>query len=298
MNKLEDYSINERVQSATQSVISSLSGAEHHIQRRLIDNVFSFTSCSGGCGTSTLVANLALALAKDNFSVLIIDLDIMYPVQHIFWNLNQRKSEDLYTLLTGETTLGDSLQRDKGVSVLCCLNRDLIAKNMADTEQVGDNMQSLLEQASSLFDVVLLDIPTAREFDQEATYRALDKSDFIFLILSECTNCITNLYRIPNNLRSIGVSQANMHYVLNKRTDVYLNKGLIEKNNIKLSHIIPYEKAVLEAGLYGKLFIEEGVSTSKNAIEFVKGVQQLKETLLECGGYVEDEAGTIISNKQ
>lgn len=286
----DNSNIGEKLQEHANNILRDLSGDGQEIRHRLIDNVFSFTSCSGGCGASTLVANLAMAFAKEKFNVLVIDMDICYPVQHIYWGLDQRKQADLYSLLTGGTSLGASLQRSVGgVSVLCSLNRTLIETAMIDTEQVARNTESLLEQASSLFDIVLIDIPTVRGHDHEAVYTSLYRSDFIFFVLSECANCVTNLYRVPMNMASLGIPKTTMQYIFNKRTDVYLNKKLIETNGVELSIILPYDKSVIEAGLCGKLFISDGVSTHTTALEFSKGIQQLKGRLLEIGGTVKHE---------
>lgn len=284
----ENINLSDGIKEVTQEVITKLSGLDQHFDKKLIDNVFSFFSCSGGAGTSTLVSNVAYALAKAKFSVLLIDLNITFPIQHMYWSLDQTKEYDLVSLLNGDRTLGECLQYNKAlnISFLVPLNRLIIDKAMIDNEQAGNNMQALLEQAASLFDVVLLDLPTYGMLDYEITNDTLYKSDFIYMVLDENVECIASIPRLLKNLNALGIPAQNVRYVMNKRTPLFYPTRVFKQLGIEVPIVIPYDRALIETSLRGDIFISKGASTSSSAKHFVKGILSLKDNILLNGGYV------------
>lgn len=60
---------------------------------KVIDNVIVFTGASGGTGASTLLANTAYLASTKGLRVLVVDLNVMYPVQHVYFGDGKQELE-------------------------------------------------------------------------------------------------------------------------------------------------------------------------------------------------------------
>jgi len=113
------------------------------------------TSATAGEGKSTLVSNLAIALAQANKHVLVIDADLRAPMQHRLFGLKDRIG--LATVLGGVDTLESAIQRTEieGLDVLPC---GPVPGNPA--EMLNDpTFTEHLNELADRYDLVLLDSP-------------------------------------------------------------------------------------------------------------------------------------------
>lgn len=104
-------------------------------------------------GKSSIAANLALSLSKNDHKVLLIDADIRKPSIHKIFELKTNRSLNAY--LKGEQTWEsqvDYLQRND--LFVMCATQDL---EHADQLLSSQNMHQLIEKASQEFDFVIVD---------------------------------------------------------------------------------------------------------------------------------------------
>jgi succinoglycan biosynthesis transport protein ExoP len=113
------------------------------------------TSAGAGEGKSTTVANLGVALAQAEHSVLLVDADLRKPALHAVFQ--QERTPGLSNVLAGEATL-DSVIVPTPVPRLSLLPAGAIPPNAA--ELLGSRrMSELLAAVRGRFDLVLLDSP-------------------------------------------------------------------------------------------------------------------------------------------
>lgn len=282
-----DRNISESIQQKASEVVYNLSGKDFNFSKKVIDNIFSFVSVTGGAGATTVISNLAYRLAKDGLNVLVIDLNICYPCIHLYFDLEQKEQPDLIKAVNGDNRLGDCLQfkMNKKLSFLVPTNRTVVYKIMVDSKQAGVNFSGIIEQAASLFDVVLIDIPSHGDLTFELANVAMFKSDFIYAVFDENVEAAVAIPRFIKNLQSTGIVEQNLRYVMNKRSSLFYPKRLLREMGIEPEAIIPYEPALIEAALRGNIFLEKGASTSKVAVQVVDAYNKLAEKLLRNGGY-------------
>ena len=92
------------------SVLTTMSGADSEPGIKIVDNIISFVSVAGGAGASTIVANFAKMAEKKNLTVLVIDMNILYPAQNVLFNVNYKdKQPDLVSFLLGEAEIGSCI---------------------------------------------------------------------------------------------------------------------------------------------------------------------------------------------
>ena len=269
-------------------LIKTLSGGEVKYTKKVIDNVILFTGASGGTGVSTIVANTAYISAQEGLRVLIIDLNIMYPSQHLYFNVNRKQEiekADLFSYLIGKSPIGDSIDVCGNISVLYANNRTLMDSINCESDAVISNFQSMILKLRQLFDIILIDCPL--KIEHTLCNFAFYTADSIYLVWDEGISCISNTEKIRRNMAASGIdTYTKMKVILNKRTDIPYNEYPFKKLNIELVEILPFEQDIIYSSLRSEVFCDKGASKSKNAAAFYNGMVSLTDSILKNGGYI------------
>jgi capsular exopolysaccharide synthesis family protein len=114
------------------------------------------TSSGPAEGKSTIVANLAVAMAQGGLSVVVIDSDLRNPYQHKIFGTGNRRG--LTTLLTHEHLPWTSVALETIVPRLFLVASGPMVPNPADILS-KNRLPQLLEELSREVDVVVLDTP-------------------------------------------------------------------------------------------------------------------------------------------
>jgi capsular exopolysaccharide synthesis family protein len=114
------------------------------------------TSAEPREGKSTIVANLALAMARSGCRIIVVDGDLRLPTLHKIFGLSNEMG--LSNILKQEATLDEAVQEGQ-VPGVWVLTSGASPPNPA--ELLGSSqMTSLIEQLARQFDVVLVDAPS------------------------------------------------------------------------------------------------------------------------------------------
>lgn len=277
------------VSDTAKGLAKELSGVDNINGKKIAENIVVFVGLAGGTGTSTLVANVGYKLVRKGYSVLVIDTNIMYPTQHIFWGIKQElEKDDFVSYLSGEKNFGECIEYKEGtkVGILTSNNRNLYDFVGTDTEGSSKNFAELLDRASVLFDIVLIDCSSRVE--TEIVNTALYKCDKIYCVMDENIECLSNYERFKNNLQSTGINYNKLKVIMNKRTSIYYAENVFKSLEMDLISVIPMELAVIESGIGGKIFIKNGVSENKTAAVFVRCIAELANIIAKDGGELQD----------
>ena len=286
MAENKNVRISDTIESISQDLIVRLSGKDTILEKKIIDNVFSFLSLAGGAGASTIIANVASKLAAQGFQVVVMDLNIAFPVQQLFFGSVQKvEVDDLCSVIMGDAPLGNALENHNGIYLLYSHNRLIYDKIITDSAIAGKTFSGLIESLSRLFDIVLIDVPTKGELEYEITNTALYESDYIFGIMDENTSCISAYNRLVNNFSYMGIAATNFKLVMNKRSNITYPASVFTNINKKPDIILPYDISITDAGLRGGIYIRSGKGDSKASRQFVMGIEDLSSLILEYGGY-------------
>jgi capsular exopolysaccharide synthesis family protein len=115
--------------------------------------VLQITSSEAGEGKSTVIANLATALAKAGQKVLLIDLDLRRPSQHRVWGLP--RSPGISDHLVGRAALPIRRVERHGVDVVTAGHEPPETQRML----ASDKLAQLVKEWRTSYDYVLLDSP-------------------------------------------------------------------------------------------------------------------------------------------
>ncbi len=120
--------------------------------------ILAVTSVREHEGKSTVSANVALSLARQNYKVLLVDGDMRRPTQqNLFLRKKDKLPATLGDLLTGKATMMDALWYDKRRSLYLLLNK----KNYTNSTDIvsSDTMKRMLDAACEHFDYIVVDSP-------------------------------------------------------------------------------------------------------------------------------------------
>lgn len=197
-----------------------------NISKRVRSKVFCFYGVKGGSGTSTIVANTAVALANVGKKALIIDLDLQFGDANLFLNIEPK---DTIVELSRDPD-GISIERinatvemhSLGFSVLCAPK----TPEYADYVNVS-HIEKLIENVRPYFEYILIDLGTNYA---DSTLAALRNCDEIHMI--------TNL-----DLPSLKNLKATMNILSTLRIDNKV-KLVITKNRPSLIKVTEFENLI------------------------------------------------------
>ena len=286
--KTSEKNINQMMAKAADEIIKSFSGKGNIQKIKVIDNLIAFMGASGGTGTSTIVSNVAFEMAKKGLTVLIVDLNLEYPIQQSIFKVKQKlEKKDLVSFLMGRNQIGDSIDIvNSNISIMYANNRYLMDKINCDSSACSNNLVSTIERIRHLFDVILFDCPLNLEFD--VVNSVLYNCDTIYMVWDESLSCIANMDRIRKNMQASGIeSNQKIRVIFNKKTNVHYTKYIFEQLKLNIVGTLPFDTAIIESGLQGEIFWDKGAWMSKTAAGFASEMTNITNKILEIGGYKE-----------
>lgn len=286
--KTSEKNINQMMTKAADEIIKSFSGKGNIQKIKVIDNLIAFMGASGGTGTSTIVSNVAFEMAKKGLTVLIVDLNLEYPIQQSIFKVKQKlEKKDLVSFLMGRNQIGDSIDIvNSNISIMYANNRYLMDRINCDSSTCSNNLVSTIERIRHLFDVILFDCPLNLEFD--VVNSVLYNCDTIYMVWDESLSCIANMDRIRKNMQASGIeSNQKIRVIFNKKTNVHYTKYIFEQLKLDIVGTLPFDTAIIESSLQGEIFCDKGASMSKTAAVFASEMTNITNKILEIGGYKE-----------
>ena len=275
--------IQETAKKVSKEIILELSGRGNVAVKPIINNLVAFMSSSSGAGASTLVANVARLIEKKGLSVAVVDLNIMFPSQHLYYKIPQELDRsDLCSLLLGKTDLGESIYYSGNTAVILANNRGTMDYINLDEERYCETIDNALSNLSYQFDMVLVDCPL--EITNAIVNTALFKVDNIYMVMDDGVQSIVNLTKIRNALDTFGIGWGKVRFVMNKRTSNFYNESNLDTAGVKLIEIVPFDLGIITSGLRCELYVEKGIGVSKTSKYVERALDSLAEKILEIGG--------------
>lgn len=287
LNDEEQVNLSKEASDKAVSIIKELSGKSNGKGKKLIDNIVVITNASGGAGASTLTHNIAYEALRKKLKVIIVDLNILCPIQHAYLGIEQKLDKnDLVSFLLGKSELSDSIDTTSQINLLFANNKNINDCINANEKIAVENFRMMIDKLRQFYDLVLIDCPMRVDSMLENT--ALYMADAIYIVWDEGLASSINTEKLRRNMALSGIdSFTKMRVILNKRTSIHFSDYPIKKMNLELIGVLPFDVDIIDNSLRGKIFCENGSSSSKNAAEFAVEMGNITDKILKIGGYVE-----------
>lgn len=241
-------------------------------EQLLFDKVIGFKSVVPGCGASTVLQNVAIALSENTkFNICVLDTNFMYPIQYPLLASTELKNKDPDVLdFAGDLSKITRNTSYANVYVAQLENRSII--DMLSGKDTEDNITKLIASLKSYFDVILIDL--SYEMTNTAIYSAI-KCNKIFLVADTSLKSLYYIKKAINTLVTLGIPLAKCNkVVLNKDLpDVVLGvKSALEEADLEIVGTIPLSMDIAIScasgkKLYGALSKDTGVTSFNIAID-------------------------------
>ena len=201
-------------------------------------------SPKGGCGTTTVATNLAVALKDANHKVALVDSNLMFGDVTVFFNEHGRnnvldlidRANDLDPEIIADVVLPNKLT---GIDILAAPAQS----QFVDTG-IGESFSKILEYLQRLYDYIVIDTTS---YLTEAVQSCLDIADFIILVTIQDIPAIKNTNQFLALADASGIGRDRIIFIVNrfdKRINISPDKiGESLKQPIVVA--IPYEERVV-----------------------------------------------------
>jgi pilus assembly protein CpaE len=168
----------------------------------------------GGCGSSTVAANLALALREETKErVALVDANFEFGDLGVLFNLPSTRT--IADLTADKVTLDDELldgtlaSHSSGVKVLLSPPRPELAELVTT-----DHIRRILEMLGKHFDYIIVDL--WKSFQKESTVVLMDAADKIVLVSTTEIPAIKNAKSFFELTDQLGYPKDKVYFILNK----------------------------------------------------------------------------------
>lgn len=243
-------------------------------EQLLFDKVIGFKSIVPGCGASTVLQNVAIALSETTkFNICVLDTSFLYPVQYPLLATSEIKGKDPDILdFSGDLSKIVRNTSYPNIYVAQLENRTVV--DMLSGKDTESNITKLIANLKSYFDIILVDL--SYEFTNTCVYSAI-KCNKIILVADTSLKCLYYIKKCINTMVTLGIPLAKCNKViLNKELqDVVLGVNTaVEEAGLEVIASIPLSMdiAVYCASgkkIYGALSKEKGISAFNIAVDTI-----------------------------
>lgn len=248
------------------------------IERRVRSKVYAFYGTKGGCGTSSIVASTAIALANQGKKVIVLDFDIQHGDINLLFNID---SKDTIVELARDPE-GISIEKvnstvalhPTGFSVLCAPK----SPEYGDYVE-AEHIRRIVENVRPYFEYILIDLGCDYA---ETTLTALEVCDEIELIVNLNLSSLKGMKDILNILNSMRIME-KANFVVNKNRSSLIKiadfENLIQKK--AYAAIVADRNACENALNSGNPIVSSAPrsATAKDIVRFVDALIEDKSNL-------------------
>lgn len=233
---------------------------EYTPMRELKGKVLAITSGKGGVGKTTLASNLAVALAKLNKRVIVVDLDLAMPNLDIAMGVN---ASGLSEVLEGRRSVEEAVVRKHGCSILATLP----IKNGYRSKETVEKIKKVIEEVKQSYEIAVLDFPPGIE-----ALDVIGEDTYVLIVANPEKLSIADAY----NVKRVLEGRAKLLGVVINRANGADVEAVEEMLSLPVLAILPEESGIKEA-----LESETPLLAKDGECEFSQEVEELVKFLLK-----------------
>lgn len=227
-------------------------GNANVIPPRLSTKIVLFTSCKGGVGKSTVCANLAMAVAKRNRRVLLIDCDFGNRCLDLVAGFSESVVYDISDVVFNRIDCRRAILQDTRCENLYFIAAPRGFNHSMHLSAFRSAVRKLTEAGN--FDFVFIDTPGGIG---EPLRFAAAVADTAYIVVEPTRAAVRAAERTSDYLLLKGVAKRRL--IVNKLAGGSVRKAkkeiisIIDTTSVKLHGVIPYDPELIFAGNKGVL---------------------------------------------
>ena len=209
-----------------------------------MSRVIVVTSGKGGVGKTTVCANLGLNLAKNNYRVCVVDMDIGLNNLDVVTGVENKIVYDIVDVIEGKCRIKQALIQDINNPMLYIMPS---AHTYNKARVTAENVKKVINQLNEYFDFVLIDCPAGID---EPFKRAVCGADEAIVVVTPHLSSLRDADKVIMMLSSFNIKEVSL--VVNRiRGDMVLEKEILDAKKIS---------DVLDVKLYGVIPEDDNIS--------------------------------------
>lgn len=237
------------------NILGTISGGKELkvSENLLFDKVIGFRGVVEGVGVSTLVQNVAVALADStNNTVCVVDTSILAPSQEYLLGLENEDNykKDLLDFTAGQLSNVVYKTRFTNVYLTSYHNREL--PDLLSSKECQRTISDFFEELKSFFDVVLVDL--SHEVSWAVAESAI-RCNRIYTVMTPSITCLSLLQRSLNEAASLAVPLHKMRKVIINKNVSDVNAGVesaLKEYGLQLMATVPLSDDIARMGVTGE----------------------------------------------
>lgn len=203
-------------------ILKAFSGSRYarELKYNLFYQIIGFKGVTSGVGCSTIVANVALALADLGLSVCVMDTSVLHPSQDELLKTNYKalpKEDrvDWYDMPFSQQSPLNISKINRLVSVLSCAGKGRTMLDMIGTMDSDSLIDIAIAELEPKFDVILIDLcdePT------NLNITAMQKAQQVIQVWSDANTSLASMDETITNNVMLSCPMDKMRYVVENKT--------------------------------------------------------------------------------
>lgn len=186
-----------------------------------MSRVIVVASGKGGVGKTTVCANLGLNLAKKNYRVCVVDMDIGLNNLDVVLGMESRVLYSMQDVLEGKCRLRQALVQDNTYSFLYLLSSGNVAHNLSIRPEY---IKAIINDLKTMFDYILIDCPAGID---AGFNRAVICAEEAIVVTTPHLSSIRDADKVVTILSSYNLS--SIKFVVNRaRGDLIMDKLMLD----------------------------------------------------------------------
>ncbi len=265
-------------------VLSTISGNNDMkiSEQLLFDKVIGFRSIVPGCGASTVLQNVAIALSEaTKFNICVLDTNFLYPIQYpLLTSSDMKQKEKEPDVLDFAGDMSQIVRNTSYNNIYIAQLEKRTIVDMLSGKDTESNITKLIANLKTYFDIILVDL--SYELTNVNVHSAI-KCNKIFHVADTSLKCLYYIKKSINTMVTLGVPLAKCNKVIvNKMLD---NVDLAIESTLKEAGLeiiggIPLSMDIAIFCASGSR-IYGGMSKDKGVTEFNKVINKILENIVE-----------------
>lgn len=213
------------------TVLRSISGSSvvRETKFDIFYQIVAFKGVVDGVGTSTIVANTALALADIGLTVLVVDTSILQPVQDILLKTGEKEKDkehlDWFDLPYTKLSVLHESKLSSKISVLSFYSKNRNITDILSTNDSSELVDMAFTEFHNKFDIILVDC--CHELTNINT-TALQMSQKVIQVWNDSPTVVSNLDNFISNCVTLCCPLDKMRFVIYSKDNPDVIGGLDE----------------------------------------------------------------------